>query len=576
MARLPIENPEAQKRTLLGGALSFEFPDCSIAAADLSKIASELIVDANKDAKRESKYVIGDGYVPERLVYAPVDYVDYYNAGFSLYGQPTTLVLAQHVRTQELTSERRERKWLIPRRVSYTERSEELTDIPFLAVTVGGDTILPIASFARRDGGQCSYVQLGQEMYDDNFYVTTADDETVRHALIEALREQVDSGSKHRLKASAQRTGIIQHFIDTQSEVQKSSLAQAYEQQLIRKSIQRFDEHTTKTVLLTTIGEAKSSELYDTSTLIPPCILDDGRLVSLLLARPAVRDDKWTGDRISLFAVTRNVVAAELASMSSQSMQFELSEVIDVSPDDRERIIRDLVFQIIARKPIKDIEVLEFAYESPNLKDIDRQIAQYLCDEDMLGEYEKHRSRDDYPWIPIIKIESQVRRQLDTFFAYPDPSRSPFPNSAPLKLALIRLGRQQKHDREILNRLQAGKIFAENIGEGRRCDEVLMHFVGRLALVGKELGAVFKSVQIGKTKAGAIVAASVFTYNGVFELSIAGRPESMPYEPMKPLISVDLNPVLPRLGQEKSNGAFSEEGADELIDIVSGIMSVNS
>ena len=299
MARLPGENPEAQERTLLGGALSFEFSDCSIAAADLSKIAGELIAGANKDSKRESRYVIGDNDVPERLVYTSVDY---YGPDFSLDGKPTRLVLAQRVGTHERTSERRERKWLVPRKISHTERTEELTDIPFLAVTVGNDTILPIASFARRNGGQCSYVQLGQEINDDNFYVTTADDETVRHDLIEALREQVSSGSQHRLGEDAQRTGTIQHFIDSQSEAQKSPLAQAYEQQLVRKSMQRFEN--SRTVSLTTIGEdqAETSAIYDTSTLIPACILEDGRLVSLVLSRAPSQGDKWVGDRISIFA----------------------------------------------------------------------------------------------------------------------------------------------------------------------------------------------------------------------------------------------------------------------------------
>lgn len=573
MARLPGENPETQERTLLGGALSFEFSGCSIAAADLSKLASELIAAANKDSKLETRYVIGDGEVPERLVYTSVDY---YGRDFLLDGMPTRLVLAQRLGTKERTTERRERKWLVPRKVSHNECPAELTGVPFLAVTVGNDTILPIASFARRKGGQCSYVQLGQEMYDDNFYVTTADDETARHDLIESLREQVASGSGYKLNEDTHRTATIQDFIDGQSEAQKSSLAQAYEQQLVRKSIQRFEN--SKTVSLTTIGDdqAETSAIFDTSTLIPPCILEDGRSVSLVLARLASQGDKWLGDRISLFAVTRNGVAAELASMSTQLLKFEISEGIDLSSDEREKTVRDLLFQIIARPSIRDIEVTREEYDAKSLDDEDRQIAQYLFDVEMIGEYEKYKCDDFLYQRVTTKIEPQVRRQLDAFFAYPDPTRSPFPNSAPLQLALSRLERQQERDKELLNRLQAGKIFAEHIGESRRCDEVLMHFVGKLALFDKELKAVFHGVQIGKTKAEAMVAASVLLNNGVFELRITGRPESMPDEPMRPLLIVDLNPVLPRLGQEKSNRAFSEEHVDELIDIVSRIMSVNS
>ena len=241
MSQLPGENLQAQERSLLGGALSYEFSDCSIAAADLSKIAGELIASAsNKSGDRASKYVIGDGEWVENLVYTSVDY----RRDFSLDGRSTNLVLAQRVGTKEETTERRVRKWLVPRHVSHTESTEELTDIPFLAVTIGDDTILPIASFARRNGGQCSYVQLGQEMSDDNFYVTTADDETVRHDLIEAFREQVTVGGSYRTKEeeSAKSTSTIQRFIDGQAETQHSDLAQAYEGQLIRKSFQKLKQ----------------------------------------------------------------------------------------------------------------------------------------------------------------------------------------------------------------------------------------------------------------------------------------------------------------------------------------------
>lgn len=459
-------------------------------------------------------------------------------------------------------------------RISRTERMQGLTDIPFLAVTVGNDSLLPIASFARRDGGECNYVQLGQEINDDNFYVTSLDDKTSRYDLIEALREQI-SDPQNRSRKDPQHTDTIQRFIDSQSEAQKSSLAQAYEHQLVRKSMQRF-KHS-KTISLMTIGEDQfeTSAIYNTSPLIPPTVLNDGRLVSLVLAKPVDHSDKRVSERISLFAITRNRVATELASMSTQFLQFELSKEIDLSPDKRERIIQDLLFQIIARPPIKDIKVSEdiiiFDEYLEYISDESKQIAKYLLDEEMLSESEMYYGR-----LESTEIKPQIRLQLETFFAYPIPYRSPFPYSEPLKIALNRLGQQQKQDKELLYRLQADKIFAKYIGEDRRCDQVLLHFVGKLALVGKELEAVFHDVQIGKTKADAKIVASALLNNGMFELSITGRPESMPDEPLKPLLNVILNPLLPRLGQEKSYDAFSEKRVDELIGIIYRIISENS
>lgn len=97
MARLPGENPEAQKRTLIGSALSFEFPECSIVAADLCKIAGELIANAHKHSKQELGYVIRDDDLPKSIVYQSVNN---YGPEFSLDGKPTRLVLAQQVGTR--------------------------------------------------------------------------------------------------------------------------------------------------------------------------------------------------------------------------------------------------------------------------------------------------------------------------------------------------------------------------------------------------------------------------------------------------------------------------------------------
>lgn len=517
-----------------------------------------------------TKFVIGDGEGPQNLIYTSIDS----NQDFSVYGRKAQLILAQCVDVREEVSEHKVRKWLIPRHVSQTTQHSELTDNPFLAVAIGNDTVLPIASFARRSDGQCSYVQLGQEVYDDNFYVTTGDDETVRHGLIEALREQVKEGSHRRGEKNERRVSTIQRFINGQVEAQHFALAQAYEQQLVRKSFERLEKADKGALTLVGENQSGSPEQFNISTLIPTCILNDGRAVRLVLARSSA-DTRYQGDRLGLLAVTRESVASELATMSTQFMQVELNNDDGLSPSERERTIRDLLYLIIARPVLKDLEADKKDYDSSTLEGDDRQIAELLFNIGVLGKYEKWHSRDYYDRKPV-EVEPHIRRQIETFLAHPDPKQSPFPNSAPMRLAVSRLSLQQTSDRELLNRLQAGKVFSEVLGEVRRCDEVLMHYVAKLALKNGGLGAIFHNVQIGKTKAGAKVAASATTNDGAYELSITGRPESMPDEPMKPLLSATLDPTMPFLGQEAvRNGRFNEKHVEELIDIISRIISVN-
>jgi len=111
MSELPGESFQDQERSLLGGALSYEFSDCSIAAADLNKLVAERINhDKEKSGGNTARFVIGDGERPQQLVYSNIDY----NHDFTIYGLDTQLVLAQRVSTREEVGHSKVRKWLVP------------------------------------------------------------------------------------------------------------------------------------------------------------------------------------------------------------------------------------------------------------------------------------------------------------------------------------------------------------------------------------------------------------------------------------------------------------------------------
>jgi hypothetical protein len=103
-----------------------------------------------------------------------------------------------------------------------------------------------------------------------------------------------------------------------------------------------------------------------------------------------------------------------------------------------------------------------------------------------------------------------------------------------------------------------------------------MHYVGKLALSNKPLSAVFPDFQIGKIKTDCRFEASVILREGIFELNLVGRPESMTDQPMRLLSSFHLNLALPRFGQKDTNGHFSDTDVKEVIDTLDKIFDANN
>lgn len=240
------------ERSLLGGALSMEFSDCSIAAADLSKEANEMIQGAFDTGSKQAwnrawiendRYIVGDSELPKQILCRDIEAEHYSEQRVNLHGHPTSLVVAQTVRSIEdpnsKTTPKSLRK-LIRRKTEKTEAVRVLEGDPMLAIKVGLDTLLPIASFARRKNGQCSYVQLGEEMHDDNFYVTSADDGSSRHGLIEAMRSVIRGFTHENETERKSAYYVIQEFVNQQVNLRHESLAQAYETQLVRKIIAKL------------------------------------------------------------------------------------------------------------------------------------------------------------------------------------------------------------------------------------------------------------------------------------------------------------------------------------------------
>lgn len=155
-----VSNPEARPGRI-DAILSTHFDECSISAADASSMAHE---------QRQ----------PEGGVDRSLHRVGYLETGIPEAFTLKTLGILE-VDHPSIIDGTAELTMIYP---SSRDEHEELA--PFLAAVVNGDVLVPIASFQKRTDGQCSYVQLGQEMVDDNLVVTS---NAPRALYVEAIRK---------------------------------------------------------------------------------------------------------------------------------------------------------------------------------------------------------------------------------------------------------------------------------------------------------------------------------------------------------------------------------------------------
>lgn len=138
-------------------ALGMHFNECSIAAADANRRAYELI---NDDDRSYSTLL----YFPNPSIERP------------LAVESTVIPLLDDVALED------------GRQIGFVLAQPSGHDAPRLMALARGNIAFPIASFRRREGSLCDYIQVGNEINADDLVVTTQD-ETSRKDVIEIIRE---------------------------------------------------------------------------------------------------------------------------------------------------------------------------------------------------------------------------------------------------------------------------------------------------------------------------------------------------------------------------------------------------
>ncbi len=557
----PTEQALAQ-RSLIGGALSMEFADCDVAASDASQQAAELMNDQYR-ASEGAFELIGESSETTTKI-ATTDY----NNTFTVEGYPVSLVLVQKVdEVKELVPGQKSR---VPfkRKAGEIAVRKTMSGDPILAAKIGPDSLLPLASFARREVGKCNYIQLGQEMSDDDFIVTPQDAESSRYDLVQAFLG-VLRGVHRAGKINEAQTSAIQALINQQAESQRETLRATYERQIVKAGFERLGERG-QTANLTVLQDDERSitQSHLIARINQPFTLNDGRVVYLAIGHPSIKEDETT-DRIELFAINRGSVALPLATMTTQFDSVELH-----GGGDSDVFVRKLHHMLLRRPSLRSMPEIEEAQYNPNeLDKSDQSIAQWCYEQGILSDRERWTGRThDYQTV-YSEIDSIDRKKLSMFFDCPIRGANPFPKSKPMQLAIERLRQQKEDDEWLLDMLNVPDRFNNRLGEARGCDEIMMCHVNNLLDSEDGKTAILRGVAIGKTTSSAVIKASVQPIDsGVYELTLAGRPLSMSAEPIRPLVQMVLDPTKLYLGLDSDKQPlFSESGMEEILDILSKV-----
>lgn len=568
------ENIGNAESTPLGTALSNEFPHWYIAAAAFNKRANELIAEGEMTS--EFGIVAADNELPTKLVTTVLKIRD---DTFSIHGLDAKLLVCRPVESSavpvgaSVPRSRWLRKIVTPPEPLTVDR---LVGEPFLALVVGEQTLFKLVGFDRRAGEDCSYAQLGEEM--DNKPVTiTEEEQDSRHRLIEAFRGVLDTKSFSVTKREYSEDDIeeIQAFIDKQAELNSEMLADSFDRQLAQRCIEVMGRETVEFDLTITDSNTEPiRETYDSYIVTSDYFLGDGRVVSLVLATPTHHRRAGVPD-IGLYAVTRGGVSVLLGSVSNNYGGFELTNP-DILDDYKDEAIRSLLYMIVSPPSHEAIIEATTRYRDINpdkMTNQEKMIAEHFVKMGLFQDAELvYTDVNNYVWRDDTKVDHETARLLELFFAHPDDSVPPFSTKL-MSIALDRLAFIQNKSMDLFSSLAVEERLQAVLGEARKCDELLIHYVRLLSEYPRGAKVLLPNFTIDRTIDHVLVETFAVRDNYKYELRITAKPEAGRNEPMKTIMHLTLDPTKPFLGHEGDiEGSFNSESIEELVEAISKAM----
>jgi hypothetical protein len=579
----------------LGARVSIEYADCSIAAAEAYRAAHQEIRTNRKNNEKGRLYPISADLDP--LSSQSGELKDLLKT-LQYKGEPVELQLFERTTTELIE---RPRSGILNKVVKIRESAASTlavtkTDLQLIA-RIGEDTYLPLASFALQEGSEnCAYVQIGPEMRDETVVMTSLDENTSRHEIVEAIRallaERVHMDD-HSIK-SPKTNRIMQRLLELLIDAHPERVDRATELMLVRRAFERLHSQTVgkKFNVLTNDGSTYSETMHFVP-LMEKARMEDDRQIDLCLAEP-FKQGKGD-DYLHLFAVARGNIALPIARMHRTTGSIVFENGADMSKEQR----RTAVEFLLARTrglPItnsKDFVTPEdYALRKsnsaneihPDWKKTKQANLNYYDTVSATYFYEMGLLRKDEGALKEGKYDSSGMTQwgVDNLYAefdayFDDPENTPLPNAelAPVKLAMSRLPLKRRVEQSFFNMLNVDSTLSKVFGECFTEEERLAARVATMAQSARIFEGVFKKVQTPNTVGDITVRVTVQNGATQYEVNIYAKPQAMTNRNFPPYPQMRLTFDAAGKVIEREDGIDVNGEARKYYEILSGLKPVN-
>ncbi len=323
---------------LISFALGISFNECSLAAAELNK---QVVDSFNDDLVVEKLYQIGKDNISGK------DYKVKYLNNYVISEDQDYFALALALPVPEFIAVRK-RKLLLSH-IDYEEVGGGDNEPMLVAILKNSDVYVPLATFARREGEACNYVQIGDEIKKDNLFTTTVDETTPRMSIIEKIRGII--GNKTEKNPELLKV-LLNHELNNLSN--EDEMLKAKEAVLVRQMFEFVELKKNKTMFVIDkeTGDFNNEKLNFGHILRFPLSfsLEDNRKVNLIIS------DRGDKNKLHLLALTRDNIALPLIIFDKETGEVVVSN--DSAYINKQKIVDNLTKLIIlADEEVKDVSV---------------------------------------------------------------------------------------------------------------------------------------------------------------------------------------------------------------------------
>ncbi len=475
---------DGEKPSYIDAILSTQFDECSIAAADACRRSHELLVE--QDTAVANLCVIDQGMaaLPRKYRYVDLRTVKYSDPQIPCGDVQLALDPgANNINTA-------------PR--------------PRLLAVFNGDMALPLAGFEKRTGGQCSYVQLGQEIDVDNLVVTNRDS---RSEYVEMIRQLLEKSP-----LSVERGKLLRELIATESERHKHSIEALLPAALYREALRIYGElpkyepapmtivNGGKNIVTTTTKTTPSPHNHDTS--------DKARDITIALLGPNSIDPLPAARRLF-----RKSAKEQLGEPAIQVLRLAA-------------VTRSHVTLILADITPSGVWVGGQETGIPASLETLHAIQKYFCDVTSGTECKHIIGR-------IATLSDALTRST---------SRDRIEIEWDLKLAKSRLADiQYRAQNQLLHAFEARKEFDTLLGPYSKRLERIIDFVGKASSKGQlRFSGRLDDRKVGKTRSDVDIHATLQPVErDQIRMHVSGRPTSLPDDEFVTLFDTMLYETFP-------------------------------